>query len=103
MNKMSRTFYQALSLSGSYDYDLAIKLYDEEIKVNDPKNFAAWNNRGVEKVKKGIVENNATLVNEGIDDFKQAILLANETSTHGYPGAEANVEWAAKELLNIKH
>lgn len=45
MNEMSKTFLQAHSLV-SYDVDLVIRLYNHEIENNNPKNFAAYNNRG---------------------------------------------------------
>lgn len=96
IDEMSDDFRKAYS-AAEYDNDLAIRLYDLEIN-NDPKNFAAWNNRGVCKVQKGIVEKDKALATQGLEEIQNAIKLANEKDTNGYPIAEKNIKWAQSEL-----
>lgn len=90
--EMSHTFYSAL---GKTDLAYGIMLYTKEITENDPDNFVAWNNRGVNKVYLGAKEANLEMIEDGISDIQNAIKLANKDGK-GYPLAEGNIVWANK-------
>ena len=90
--EISNTFYSAL---GQTDLEYGIELYNKEIAENDPKNFAAWNNRGVNKVYLGAKESNLEMVEDGINDIINAIALA-KAEEKDYPLAEGNINWANK-------
>ncbi len=86
------------SVFTDYDYDLAIKLYTQEIEQNDRHNYIAWNNRGRCKVMKGLLEKDEDLIKKGITDFEIAVRIAHEQTGNGYPPAKANIEWA-KDII----
>ena len=92
MNEMSKLFNQALNV-GAYDLGFSIDLYSQEV-INNPKNFAAFNNRGVSKFNLAIEQGNQSLVEDAKNDFVKAIHLANEIDKEGYPIAESNLKWA---------
>lgn len=97
MAKMSKKFYHAY---GAVDLDLAIKLYSQVIE-EEPENFAAWNNRGVSKVHKAVMEDDKSLAEEGKSDFEKAIKLANEYDNKGFPIADNNLIWVESIIAEM--
>jgi len=92
----SEVFQRALSLS-DYHKKQAIKLYDEEIE-NNPKNMAAFQNRGLCKLKIAIEEKNIEILEDSKVDLKKAIDLAKERGDN-FPIAQANLKWAEETKI----
>jgi len=91
---MSGIFNMALY---SYDKQYAIELYDNEIEKN-PSNFAAWNNRGVNKIEVAIEKGDYNLALDGKKDILKAIEIAKE-----YPLAVNNIKWADDAIQSFQH
>lgn len=101
MNKEALRFQHAFEAANTdNNHEEAIELYNLEI-VNNPGNYAAWNNRGISRVQLGIEQNNRDLVLDGISDFRKALELTDATHTKAYENAEANLEWANKVLTDF--
>jgi hypothetical protein len=98
-NEMSKTFQQAYGAS-QYDNSFAVKLYDEEV-IKNPDNYAAFNNRGVCKIRMAIEKADVQLAEDGKNDCSKAVSLAKEVGIK-YHIAQDNIIWADEFIISIR-
>lgn len=101
MTEQSELFSRAHGLLEAKSYEEAISLF-KKVLVQEPNNFAAYNNIGVAQAFLGIKGGDKSLLQSAKQHFQRAIALASESvPSNRYETAENNLKWAEKELKNI--
>ena len=101
MNDESELFSRAHKLLEAKSYEEAIHLF-RKVLVEEPNNFAAYNNIGVAQAFLGIKGRDKSLLQSATQHFQRAIALASESvPINRYETAENNLKWAEKEVKKI--
>lgn len=92
MENMSETFLMAYAFSQS-DKEEAIRLYSEELDAN-PKNIAAWGNRGLCRLELSIERKDQNLLQASKEDFRKGLEICEEKNYSRPNVIDANLQLA---------
>jgi len=100
-NSISKDFQKGLGMLNGKHYKKAIEFFQRDLD-KEPDNYASLNNMGLAKSHVSIENNNISLLEEAIENFKQAICLVKNLDNDEFPIAEANLKWALEEYSKME-
>ena len=100
MQVNSKLFDQAHNLLNSKSFIESIELFKKDL-VENPNKPTTYNYIGFAQANLGITQKDKSLLESAIQHFLKAIAITEFSPAKSYPIAEANLQWARRELSKL--